>query len=85
MAPGAYDFSRRAFFEQLGASGFAYGRCRPIDTPLPLNWLDRQQLRLAAMRSDLSLAIQAAAPGRGGAIAAALVTGDRSAIDQNHQ
>lgn len=33
------------------------------------------------MRADLSAAIQRAAPGRGGAIAAALVSGDRSSID----
>ncbi|MGD9965470.1 MAG: ComEC/Rec2 family competence protein [Hyphomonadaceae bacterium] len=81
MAPGAYDFARRAYFERLGASGFAFGRCRPADFEPPPGWLDRQRLRLAAMRSDLSAAIYAAAPGRGGAIAAALVTGDRSAID----
>jgi competence protein ComEC len=81
MAPGAYDFARRAFFERLGATGFAFGRCRPANFEAPPGWLDRQRLRLAAMRSDLSAAIYEAAPGRGGAIAAALVTGDRSLID----
>jgi competence protein ComEC len=82
MAPGAYDFARRAYFERLGATGFAFGRCRPQDFGSPPNWLDQQRLRLAAMRSDLSAAIQDAAPGRGGAIAAALISGDRSAIDR---
>lgn len=82
MAPGGYDFARRAYFERLGATGFAYGRCRPAAFAPPPSWLDRERLRLAAMRSDLSAAIQDAAPGRGGAIAAALVTGDRSTIDQ---
>lgn len=81
MAPGAYDFARRAYFERLGATGFAFGRCRPADFEPPPSWLDRQRLLLAAMRADLSAAIQSAAPGRGGAIAAALVTGDRSSID----
>jgi competence protein ComEC len=81
MAPGAYDFARRAFFERLGATGYAYGRCRPAALAPPESWLDRQRLRLAAMRADLSAVIQEAAPGRGGAIAAALVTGDRSSID----
>jgi competence protein ComEC len=81
MAPGGYDFARRAFFERLGATGFAYGRCRPVEFGQPPSWLDRQRLRLAAMRSDLAAAIVAAAPGRGGAIAAALVTGDRSSVD----
>lgn len=81
MAPGAYDFARRAFFERLNATGYALGRCRPADFGAPPSWLDRQRLLLAAMRADLSAVIVAAAPGRGGAISAALVTGDRSSID----
>jgi competence protein ComEC len=36
---------------------------------------------MAALRADLSASIQAAAPGRGGSIAAALISGDRSAVD----
>jgi competence protein ComEC len=81
LAPGGYDFARRAYFERLGASGFAFGRCRPADLPAPSSWIARLQLQLAAYRADLSAAIVAAAPGRGGALAAALVTGDRSPID----
>jgi len=81
MAPGAYDFARRAYFERLGATGFAFGRCRPADFGAPAGWLDQQRLQLAALRADLAAAIIAAAPDRGGAIAAALVSGDRSAID----
>lgn len=82
MAPGAYDFARRAYFERLGATGFAFGRCRPIELPAAPSWLDQQRLRLGAMRSDLAAAIYEASPGRGGAIAAALVTGDRSTVDK---
>ncbi|MEQ1616827.1 MAG: ComEC/Rec2 family competence protein [Terricaulis sp.] len=81
LAPGGYDFARRAYFEQLGATGFAYGRCRPVDLPAPDFWLDRWRLLLAAIRADLSAEIVAAAPGRGGALAAALVTGDRAPLD----
>ncbi len=82
MAPGAYDFARRAYFERLGATGFGYGRCRPVAfEQAPPSPLDRAWLSLVAMRSDLAAAIIAAAPDRGGAIAAALVTGDRSFID----
>lgn len=81
MSPGGYDFARRAYFERLGATGFAFGRCRPLDLAPPPSWLDRQRLWLAAMRADLSAAIYEASPGRGGAISAALVTGDRSSID----
>lgn len=81
LAPGSYDFARRAWFERLGATGFGIGRCRPAAFAAPDDWLDQQRLRLAAVRYDLSGVIQRAAPGRGGAIAAALVTGDRSTID----
>jgi competence protein ComEC len=81
MAPGAYDFARRTYFERLGATGYGVGRCRPIALDPPEGWLDRQRLRLAAMRADLAAIIQDASPGRGGAIAAALVTGDRSSVD----
>lgn len=81
LAPGGYDFARRAYFERLGATGFAFGRCRPLDFAPPPHWLDRQRLHLAALRADLAAAIYAAAPTRGGAIAAALVAGDRSLID----
>lgn len=81
MAPGAYDFARRAYFERLGATGFAFGRCRPANLEPPPDWLDRQRLMLAAVRSDLAAAIYEASPDRGGAIAAALITGDRSSVD----
>jgi competence protein ComEC len=82
MAPGAYDFARRSYFEKLGATGYAYGPCRPISLPAPPAQLDRWRLQLDALRADLSAAIQETAPGRGGAIAAALVTGDQSPIDK---
>lgn len=82
LSPGAYDFARRAYFDRLAATGFSYGRCRPDPTAAPTSWFDRQRLQLAAVQSDLGAAIRDAAPGRGGAIAAALVTGDRSGIDE---
>ena len=83
MAPGAYDFARRAYFERLGATGFSFGRCRPATFGSPSSWLDRQRLHLAAMRADLSAEIQSLVPGRGGSIAAALISGDRSAVDRD--
>ena len=63
-----YDFARRAYFERLGATGFAFGRCRP------------DRLRAAARSGSIASACSwrrcapispprssAAAPGRGGA------------------
>lgn len=80
LAPGAYDFARLAYFQQLGGVGFIWGRCRPALFGPPEAWRDRFALRIGAIRADLSAGIQDAAPGRGGAIAAALIAGDESRI-----
>ncbi len=82
LAPGAYDFARRAYFERLAATGFSYGRCRPAAFAAPADPLARMGLAVGAFRSDLSASIRAHAPGRGGAVAAALITGDVSGIDE---
>ncbi|NWG52918.1 MAG: ComEC/Rec2 family competence protein [Hydrogenophilaceae bacterium] len=80
LAPGFFDFARRAYFERLGGTGFTLGGCRPIALPAPAAWMDRARLWLAAVRSDMSEAIYAASPGPGGAVAASVVVGDRSHI-----
>jgi len=82
LAPGAYDFARRAYFQQLGAVGFVWGRCRPALFGPPPLWTDRAALLIGAVRADLSDTIREAAPGRGGDLAAALIAGDESAIDE---
>lgn len=80
-APGAYDFQRRSWFQGLGAVGFAMGRARPAEqggaTP---GW--SPSLFMAALRLHMTKRIRATLPGESGAIAAALMTGDRSAISQ---
>jgi competence protein ComEC len=78
MAPSSFNPARRAFFEKTGATGFTLGPCRPIQLAPPKGWWDRAHLKLAAVRRDLTETIYAAAPGEGGAVAAALITGDRS-------
>jgi competence protein ComEC len=79
-APGAYDFGRAAFFEGIGAVGFAYGRPQLVKpAPLPGMW-GRAALALQALRWRLSARIHAVLPGSTGAIAAALITGDRGGI-----
>jgi competence protein ComEC len=78
LTPTGFDAERRAFFEQVGGSGFALGHCRSIARAPPSDWRDRLFLRVAAMRRDLAEAVAAAAPGRGGETAAALIAGDES-------
>lgn len=80
-APGAFDFARAAWFQQLGAVGYAVSGIEiraPAQTDLGLG--DRFGLALARLRQDLTARILAALPGATGAVAAALMTGERGAI-----
>lgn len=75
-APGAFDYARHAFFERLGGTGFALG----AGTLLPPGEGRGFALGLAAVRHDLALRARSALPGPAGAVAAALLTGERAAI-----
>ena len=76
--PGAYDFQRRAYFDRLGAVGYAQGPIRPIDGEPPATW----RAWLAALRAGVSERIMAALPGRTGGIAAAIIAGETHAIPE---
>ena len=76
VEPGGFDFSRRAWFEHLGAVGYAR-------TPLVL--LREPAGRDGAMlrfRRTLAAAVADHIGGAAGGIAAAIVTGDRSFIPE---
>ena len=80
-APGDSDFARAAFFARIGATGFALGA--PEITPLargPYPW-ERLATSVEAMRVRLTERIRAALPGSEGAIASAIITGERGGID----
>lgn len=88
-APGAYDFARAAYFKQLGAVGFAYGRFEklsedassvPTDDQLSRRW----EVWWADLRHRLSERIVTALPGDPGTIAAALMTGERGRVPETH-
>jgi competence protein ComEC len=73
--PGGYDPRRAAFFEEIGASGFALGAWRLEQAPRPS--LD---LGIAQVRTAIVARILAAEPGEAGAVAAALLVGERGAL-----
>lgn len=86
-APGAFDFARRAYFDRLGAVGFAYGGARRVDPPpgaQPAGILSRAARAWhdwwAARRLTVTRRVLATLPGQRGAVAAALMTGERGAI-----
>ncbi len=73
--PGGFDFRRNSWFQGLGGVGY---------TRLPVMvWSEATGGGMAALRMRLSARIQAALPGETGAFAAALATGDRSAMAQD--
>ncbi len=79
--PGAFDFARRAYFQQLGAVGYAVGRVGLLDPweldgagadPVSSNaW----QLWWSKRRSLIARRVLASLDGDVGAVAAALMTG----------
>ncbi|HEY5209481.1 MAG TPA: ComEC/Rec2 family competence protein [Stellaceae bacterium] len=77
--PGAYDFQRRAWFDRLGAVGFALGAPTPIAAP-DGSGPSRLWAIIEATRTQVAGRIHAALPGPTGAIAAALITGETHAI-----
>lgn len=76
--PGGFDYRRVAWFERIGAIGYA--RTPFVETEGSANGALAQlafRLRMAA-----SAYVQARIPGQDGAFAAAILTGDRSGIDR---
>ena len=77
-APGAYDFARAAWFKEIGAVGYAVSRAKVVAAA------DRTglNLRIVEWRRNLAQHIRRQLPGTAGAVAAALMTGDRGAIPE---
>lgn len=71
--PGGYDFARRAWFQQIGATGSALG-------PISLHRESRRPVWMAETRNTLSAHIRSQMPDGTGAMGAALITGDQGNI-----
>jgi competence protein ComEC len=82
-APGAYDFARDAWFRQLGGVGFAFGAPRVLaragDTAGRGVW-EQFRAALAETRRNLHARITGGLGGESGAVASALMTGERGEI-----
>ncbi|MDQ7078469.1 MAG: ComEC/Rec2 family competence protein [Robiginitomaculum sp.] len=77
--PGGYNFIRDAWFKQIGGTGFSYGHLHLMPATEPAS---AAPLYLAKIRRGMALRIRENLGGQKGAVAAALVTGDRSAISE---
>jgi len=78
--PGAYDFQRRAWFARLGGVGFALGHVKPADDIGGAT--GTAAIKLAKLRQAMADRIRGSLPVESGAVAAALIVGDRSAIPE---
>ena len=75
-APGAFDFRRYAWFARIGGYGYALGALRVQAAPQA----GKMGLWITSARQNIATRVRTVAPGPSGAVAAALITGDRSAI-----
>jgi competence protein ComEC len=76
VVPGSYDFGFHAYFRRLVATGYAITELQPGEGIAPRGF----EPRLAAWRWAIAERIRGHLDGRNGAVAAALLTGDRSAL-----
>ncbi|PIR34419.1 MAG: hypothetical protein COV36_00920 [Alphaproteobacteria bacterium CG11_big_fil_rev_8_21_14_0_20_44_7] len=75
VIPGGYDFARSAYFDRLGATGYAVKTLVRLKDGHEEHYLD-------GLRHNITQKIKQDVEGDDGAIAAALITGDRSAIPE---
>ena len=76
VEPGGYDFQRQAWFQRLG--GVGYTRVPVLAMAAPNDHAPK--LIIHRLRQRISEGVREVLPGRTGAFAAALTTGDRSAM-----
>jgi competence protein ComEC len=80
--PGDYDFARAAWFQSLGAVGYSRSAPQAVEG-LPAPPLSLQlTAAVARVRQAIGRRIVEALPGQAGAIANALITGERGGISE---
>lgn len=82
--PGGYDFARWAWFQGLGATGYAIQAPRIVRAAAEreAGMLQSARDRLERLRQTIAERIRAAVPGETGAIAVSLITGERGGITE---
>ncbi|MGI4850903.1 MAG: ComEC/Rec2 family competence protein [Janthinobacterium lividum] len=86
IAPGSYDFRRRAYFEGISAVGYGVTTPKIISkaSSQSKNYIDIEEVyKLAQVRHHITEQLSQKIAGPEGAIAASLVTGDRSGIPEH--
>lgn len=77
--PGAFDFQRVAWYQQLGAVGYALAPAAVVEKGKP----DGFVRTLDALRADVTQRILKALPNPEGGVVAALLTGEQTAVNKD--
>jgi len=83
VVPEGYDPARRAYYKQIGGYGFAIGKPTPYEVKIT-SITERYSRSLVRFRYGLADRIRAKAPPETAGLQAALLTGVRSYIPQEH-
>ncbi len=81
-APGDFDFGRMAWYQSLGGIGYSSAGMTRDTSALPPPPILQARAVIETARQAISRRIQAALPGETGAIASALITGERGGISE---
>lgn len=84
-SPGGYDFGRWAYYQRIGAVGYAYGKAKPIASIRPVTFGEGLSARVETLRNRMTVRIRSVILGQEGAISAALITGEDGSIDHDSQ
>jgi competence protein ComEC len=82
IAPGSFDFARQAWFDRLGATGYATSAITSVVDTSPLPWDLALWAKVDGLRAAVSARIRAVLPNETGEIAIALITGDRGGVSK---
>ena len=80
--PGAFDFQRQSFFSGLGAVGFSFGTA-VVEGSAAKTGIAAISFFVERLREKINTSVRGTIKGEGGAIASALMTGDRAAISKD--
>ena len=82
VLPGGYDFARAAWFSGLGGVGYTRATPEIREDAEPAPWSLRFSAVTERLRQAIGGRIAASLPGEAGAIATALITGERGGITE---
>ncbi|ABD88004.1 ComEC/Rec2 family competence protein [Rhodopseudomonas palustris] len=80
LRPGAYDFGRDLYFQNIAATGFVMGAIKPRPPPGEIGFALRYAATMQGLRDAIDARIRLTLSGDNRAIATALLTGRRDAI-----